>query len=340
MRWLFVALILLSATSAADARWVRMTVGKDAFVFDRDFRGRLINVYELSDDEPYSDLTEGIMHDWFIVQDIVKAGPGLKINFVMGRTADIPNAYATIYFISGKPIRYIVINPGWYIDHYARIYVIGHEMGHHVCGHQEGVMANDPWARELEADRFSGMILRHMESTNTLNFSDTLQRSLQYIDENPSPTHPPRSMRVAAIIQGYNEGSPCLGREVTSGPTGSVGTLSPSIVQPLWNHNGSTMRLFADGAVRKFLYESPREGLAGVGVSKGTLLFSGIKSGNAYSGTAYVFSRCGAKPYQVSGPVSDDQRQVTLYGQAPIPDSNCRISSHRSDSLMFTFVGD
>jgi hypothetical protein len=85
---------------------------------------------------------------------------------------------------------------------------------------------------------------------------------------------------------------------------------------------------------------SPRSGLSAAGVAKGTLLFKGIKDGNYYSGTAYLFSRCGTKAYQVSGPVSEDQRSVTLSGQSPVVGSNCTITNFTSDTLVFNFKGD
>lgn len=103
----------------------------------------------------------------------------------------------------------------------------------------------------------------------------------------------------------------------------------------LWDHNGSVVSLEANGSIRKFYYQSPRPNLP---VTSGTLLFSGRKEGERYSGTAYIFSaRCGARAYPVSGPVAGDQRSVTLYGKAPRVDSNCRVIGFRDDVLVFTF---
>jgi hypothetical protein len=103
------------------------------------------------------------------------------------------------------------------------------------------------------------------------------------------------------------------------------------------------MILIAQGANRQFYYETPRQGLILVGVHKGTLLFSGKRTGNSYSGVAYIFNRfnkaCDPKPYQVAGPVSSDQRSVTLYGKAPHADANCNITNYSDDVLVFTFNG-
>jgi hypothetical protein len=106
----------------------------------------------------------------------------------------------------------------------------------------------------------------------------------------------------------------------------------------IWDHNGSAVYLSADGAGRRFYYQAPRGGLQEVGVQPGTLLFDGRRDENRYSGTAYVFSKfCGALAYAVSGPVSPDQRSVTMYGKAPTLDSNCRVVGYRDDVLVFTF---
>ena len=151
-------------------------------------------------------------------------------------------------------------------------------------------------------------------------------------------SHPPLQDRIKAIIEGYRNGSPCVGRHVPPIPASILGGF-PQPGTALWLHNGSAMRLVANGPSREFLYEAPRPGLIERGVKNGTLLFKGTRSGNAYKGTAYVFSKCGALPYAVAGPVSEDQRQVTLKGDMPIPSSNCSITKYREDTLVFTLAG-
>src|SRR5215510_2489160 len=82
-----------------------------------------------------------------------------------------------------------------------------------------------------------------------------------------------------------------------------------------WNHNGSEMRLRADGNRRTIVYERPRAGIASQGVERGTVLFEGRISGVAgeYSGTSYVFSKgCGKQAYAVTGELQDDGRRISL----------------------------
>ncbi len=133
--------------------------------------------------------------------------------------------------------------------------------------------------------------------------------------------------------------------EPTPEPTPRSAPSMPVVIAPSvsrqWNHNGSTMKLVADGSNRRFFYDSPRAGIRAEGVTPGTLLFEGQRIGDTYSGTAYIFSRvCGRIAYQVSGEVSGDQRSVTMFGQAPRPSSNCQIVGYREDTLVFELIGE
>ena len=102
-------------------------------------------------------------------------------------------------------------------------------------------------------------------------------------------------------------------------PTGSATTTE-------WTYNGSTFSLVADGAERRIFYTLPRAGLTEVGVRSGTLYFEGQQAGRTYRGHAHVFSKvCGAISYPVAGEVSEDNRTISLRGQAPLVDESCRV---------------
>lgn len=119
----------------------------------------------------------------------------------------------------------------------------------------------------------------------------------------------------------------CDERVVTSAATGKPG----------WMHNGSIMRLDANGKTRRFFYDVPRPGMRNVGVTPGTLLFEGMRDGNTYAGTAYIFAKgCKPAPYAVSGEVSDGDRKITMTGQAPRLAADCSINGTREDTLVFT----
>ncbi|MBG6201229.1 hypothetical protein IWQ48_002367 [Labrenzia sp. EL_13] len=110
-----------------------------------------------------------------------------------------------------------------------------------------------------------------------------------------------------------------------------------------WDHNGSLMRLQAQGNQRWLSYEIPRDVLRPAGVQRGTLLFNGVKNGNWYSGTARVFSKfCPGSPleYSVEGPVRGDQLQVTVSGSREVFNQCRPTGQYTSDTLVFTFSHD
>jgi hypothetical protein len=348
MKCVSLIFVVLCLSCPADARYFNMLPGRDTFVFDYpDFKGRTIQVYEIGTNEPPSDEQESLMHNWFAVEDIFEAIPQSQIPFFLGSSPGINNAFAAIYreCPTCQRKRYIVVDPLFHSDYELLAMVMAHEIVHHVCGHQDGILTDNPYDRELEADQFAGAAIRGLEGTGG-GWGITIQSALNWgskIFSVVGTDHPPQADRLAAMVKGYSSGSPCIGRKIAAivpnEPGAGAGVISGTGI-PLWNHNGSTMRLVAVGSTRKFFYENPREGLASVGVTTGKLLFTGRKSGNSYSGTAYIFSHCGQAPYRVSGPVSGDQRQVTLYGRAPVVAADCRISSYQDDALVFTFLGD
>jgi hypothetical protein len=336
-------IMLLVWSSPAQSHEFEMKVGRDTFVFDFNFDDRNIKVFEILEGEPHSDEVESLMHNWFAVDDIMTAVPEAfkqsAPGFQMGATGEIgANAFASIH--NGK--RYIVVGHLIHADYAKMTFVMGHELGHHVCGHTAATIQADPWADELEADTFAGLAVREVEKKGAgwgLNLQKALQYASELLSSTGSTSHPPLERRIQAILEGYRNGSPCVGRSIAPIARSEIGG-SLRAAAPSWDHNGSSMRLVANGPSREFFYESPRSGLEAVGVQQGTLLFKGKKVGNTYSGTAYVFSPCGALPYAVSGAVSEDQRSVTMTGKAPIPRSNCSVARYRDDALVFTFRGE
>ncbi|MEL6920029.1 MAG: hypothetical protein AAFO77_03255, partial [Pseudomonadota bacterium] len=71
------------------------------------------------------------------------------------------------------------------------------------------------------------------------------------------------------------------------------------------DHNGSLMELRVNNGQARIVYVRPKASIARVGVTPGTVLFSGVQSGGNYSGQARVFrSGCAPALYNVSGTVS------------------------------------
>ncbi len=115
---------------------------------------------------------------------------------------------------------------------------------------------------------------------------------------------------------------------------------APAAADSCWLHNGSLMRLKAQGAERYFYYEQPREGLWGAGVQRGTLLFNGTNNGGRYSGLARVFSSsCPGNPleYWVEGPVSANQTQIRMTGTRETSENCANTGNVVMDELVFTY---
>jgi len=115
---------------------------------------------------------------------------------------------------------------------------------------------------------------------------------------------------------------------------------APAAADSCWTHNGSLLRLTADGTARVFAYERPRAGLLGAGVRAGTLLFEGRNLGGWYSGTARTFSSdCPGQPhvFAVEGPVGNGQRRVTLRGVRELHERCEPVGRQREDVLVFDY---
>lgn len=141
-----------------------------------------------------SDAAREIIHS--IVHSV-----GLKPNFEI-REAKIKNAAA----ISYKGKRFILYDAKFIerIQHasktdWAAVSILAHEIGHHLNGHTMMGKANDNPALELEADEFSGFILRQMGAS----LEEAQQAMRVMASEKESASHPGRRARLAAIEKGY-----------------------------------------------------------------------------------------------------------------------------------------
>src|SRR5215469_17756145 len=113
-------------------------------------------------------------------------------------------------------------------------------------------------------------------------------------------------------------------------------TQTASAGPSIWDHNGSVVYLVANGQSREFHYQKPRAGMLEAGARPGSLLFRGEIDNGQYSGTAYIFSpHCGPIPFQVKGPILDNDERIMLTGQAPRLGRNCRANESYTSNLEF-----
>ncbi len=103
-----------------------------------------------------------------------------------------------------------------------------------------------------------------------------------------------------------------------------------------WYHNGSQVRIVAQGLRRRIVFVVPNPRLTSLGVAAGDVLFDGRRDGNRYSGKAYVYTkRCRAKAFDVSGDVEEGERRVVVTGRVPVLSRDCQIANRRDMRLVF-----
>lgn len=156
------------------------------------------------------------------IADRIIEAVGLRTNFDI-RPATIENAAAVVY--GGK--RYVLYNPTFINNlikttgtEWAAISVLAHEIGHHLNGHTISARGSQP-DLELEADEFSGYVLRKMGA----GLSEA-QAAMQTLASNrASRTHPAKYDRLTAIAQGWNRADDQLAGR-------STGSRRPAAIYP------------------------------------------------------------------------------------------------------------
>lgn len=147
------------------------------------------------------------------VKEIVDRS-GLAQNFVV-QAASVDNAQAVIY----GDQRYILYSQEFMLrlkgatgTNWSVYSVLAHEVGHHLQGHTIKAGGSRPDI-ELQADQFSGFILRMMGASR-----EEAKKAMETLSpEQGSATHPGRSARIAAIINGWLKADAQL--QGTSGQT-------------------------------------------------------------------------------------------------------------------------
>jgi hypothetical protein len=135
-----------------------------------------------------------------IIREITEA-VGLQPRFELRATTQINNAAAVVY--GGR--RYLLYNPKFLAavnraghTDWGGISILAHEMGHHLNGHTLRAGGSQP-DDELEADEFSGFVLRRLGAS-------LAQAQAAMATTSPtsgSATHPGRAPRLAAIGRGW-----------------------------------------------------------------------------------------------------------------------------------------
>jgi hypothetical protein len=130
-----------------------------------------------------------------------------ELGLTIRRSVGFNNAVALFH----KGARTIIHDPEWARTAGAEFYlVLGHEVGHHFCGHTLETAQQSPQEAELEADRFSGASIKRFEVYHDRPFlNDALTAAARLYSASGSRSHPARAARVEAVKLGYTSGSPC-----------------------------------------------------------------------------------------------------------------------------------
>lgn len=151
--------------------------------------------------------------------DLILETVGVKASFEV-RRANVPNAAAVVY--QGK--RYILYNASFIAamdkaagSRWASVAVLAHEIGHHLYRHTLDGNGSLP-SIELEADEFSGFVLRKMGAS--LSESQVALRIVA--GTKATRTHPARSERLLAVANGWSRADDQLNDEHVAEKTPSL----------------------------------------------------------------------------------------------------------------------
>ena len=147
--------------------------------------------------------------------DRILDASGLAKNFTLTQCDNIDNAAA----ISYKGVRYILYDKEFlqtitdYTNDWANLFILAHEVGHHLNGHSvdvsmlnivESKTLEDKRKQELEADEFAAFVLAQLGAP--------LRSVIEPIElvtsnkEDTHSTHPNKIKRLNAIRRGYQKG--------------------------------------------------------------------------------------------------------------------------------------
>ena len=158
-----------------------------------------------------------------IIREITEA-VGLQPRFELRATTQVPNAAAVVY--GGK--RYLLYNPAFLAavnraghTDWAGISILAHEMGHHLNGHTLRAGGSQP-QDELEADEFSGFVLRHLGAS----LAQAQAAMATTAPAAGSATHPGRAPRLAAISRGWGRATAQIAASSQAGAAPSAQPLA------------------------------------------------------------------------------------------------------------------
>ena len=140
---------------------------------------------------------------------------GASKRFVLQPCSNTNNAVATSY----KGIRYILYDPDFmntlnYGNNWGNLFILAHEVGHHINGHSldlvlyaadavESVSLAQSRQQELEADEFAGFVLAKLGGP--ISAANQVISKISNNSDDSYNTHPSRSKRLNALKIGFQK---------------------------------------------------------------------------------------------------------------------------------------
>jgi hypothetical protein len=252
----------------------------------------------------------------YYVQEIMNT-VGLKPNFKV-QAARIDNAAAVVY--GGQ--RYILYNPS-FIDNlvqrtgnkWAAVSVLAHEIGHHLDGHTVTSAGSQPQL-ELEADEFSGFVLRKMGAS----LADAQAAMRTIASDAATRTHPGRSDRLESIARGWNK---------VSGPSETT-SIAKVMQQPLPAPAGSG-RSTAPAPVRSSTVRGNTSSVLAEQYILGDLSFNADPNVRYYVTTRYNVVKVQNNGLQVLGKLARSNNRTYPY---VIYDERTKLLVHANGTVV------
>jgi hypothetical protein len=179
-----------------------------------------------------------------VIREITDA-VGLKARFELRATREVSNAAAVVYdgkrFLLYNPDFLSAVNQAGHTD-WAGISILAHEMGHHLNGHTLRGGGSQP-ADELEADEFSGFVLRKLGASLA-----QAQAAMATVEDNGgSASHPGRAPRLVAIGEGWQRAN----KQIVASINATAPSAAPAVVAavrpqttPRTTYDSTPVRLF------------------------------------------------------------------------------------------------
>jgi formylglycine-generating enzyme len=109
----------------------------------------------------------------------------------------------------------------------------------------------------------------------------------------------------------------------------------------LWSFEDSSLYLVSDAESWKFYFNRPSCDQTAAGAKANRLVFDGKLSDEdnkkTFGGTAYAYSKdCEPVPYPVSGEAPFDLSQVSLRGNEPVRDDDCKVTGSQERIMIFS----